>query len=626
MDSSGESPKVVAAAPVNSPTAILFLSDLPDNSDQYQIESMFQDFGDVFRVELCCDSLLNYGFVEMENIVEAFRAIDALQGTLYIDRPLSISWSIPFDLMPLVPPSGNQEPTGKVPMVQVLFSFICHQAQNPITEDFIASVFNPFGLLVNQMQQTQAAPSTSGFSPSDLPMLHTQSSSGDTEMDSQFSSRSMSPRPSPHISPRSSLNLPNYGPMDAAQLLQGHYAPQVAKAPLSHVEVRNLLFQLYGSQQHSNSGNNSVCDEKTGSSIPQLRTPMGAYQSQTHYNPQYLSSGASVSSTGSMSVSSRTGMSQAGSINGNGMEYTGTHSPRGASAYGGRPAYQPQYSQPVLDATMQENLAAAGGSFLNGLRMTTATNKGMTLDKGNSFHMDNDSVLSTPTTPGAYLSHHNSRNSMLSQDRTVSLHKLSSGQSVVSVGSQGNNSVGSYNSNGATSVGHSSVGQASVMSGSQQSMSGYHSVGHNSLGAPTVYGSQQQGNSAGSIGGHSSSSAPASFYHHHHQYNHPNGPQGPSQQSSAASASAAMSSSSFSGTSAPGASAAPHIRGSAYSGRANSMASSDRLQQAIRYGQPNQQPRSAQDYFSKVQQRQAEILELYRLQSQQKQAGDAQQS
>lgn len=477
-----------------------------------------------------------------------------------------------------------------------------------------------------QMQQTQAAPSTSGFSPSDLPMLHTQSSSGDTEMDSQFSSRSMSPRPSPHISPRSSLNLPNYGPMDAAQLLQGHYAPQVAKAPLSHVEVRNLLFQLYGSQQHSNSGNNSVCDEKTGSSIPQLRTPMGAYQSQTHYNPQYLSSGASVSSTGSMSVSSRTGMSQAGSINGNGMEYTGTHSPRGASAYGGRPAYQPQYSQPVLDATMQENLAAAGGSFLNGLRMTTATNKGMTLDKGNSFHMDNDSVLSTPTTPGAYLSHHNSRNSMLSQDRTVSLHKLSSGQSVVSVGSQGNNSVGSYNSNGATSVGHSSVGQASVMSGSQQSMSGYHSVGHNSLGAPTVYGSQQQGNSAGSIGGHSSSSAPASFYHHHHQYNHPNGPQGPSQQSSAASASAAMSSSSFSGTSAPGASAAPHIRGSAYSGRANSMASSDRLQQAIRYGQPNQQPRSAQDYFSKVQQRQAEILELYRLQSQQKQAGDAQQS
>lgn len=88
MDSSEDSPKVVAAAPVNSPTAILFLSDLPDKSDQYQIESMFQDFGDVFRVKICCDGLLSYGFVEMENIVEAFRAIDALQGTLYIDRPL----------------------------------------------------------------------------------------------------------------------------------------------------------------------------------------------------------------------------------------------------------------------------------------------------------------------------------------------------------------------------------------------------------------------------------------------------------------------------------------------------------------------------------------------------------
>lgn len=75
------------AAPTG-PTANLFLSDLPDNAKQSDIESLFQDFGDVLSVQLRKESLLNYCYLEMENVVEAFRAIDALQGQLYIDRPL----------------------------------------------------------------------------------------------------------------------------------------------------------------------------------------------------------------------------------------------------------------------------------------------------------------------------------------------------------------------------------------------------------------------------------------------------------------------------------------------------------------------------------------------------------
>lgn len=72
----------------NAPKAILFLSDLSLNSSSLGIESLFQDFGDVLSVKIYQDFLISFGYVEMENVVEAFRAIDCLQGTLYIDRPL----------------------------------------------------------------------------------------------------------------------------------------------------------------------------------------------------------------------------------------------------------------------------------------------------------------------------------------------------------------------------------------------------------------------------------------------------------------------------------------------------------------------------------------------------------
>lgn len=81
-------PTTTAKSSSNSPTAILFLSDLSPNCKQSEIESMFQDFGDVLSVKLYKETLLNYCYVEMENVVEAFRAIDALQGQLYIDLPL----------------------------------------------------------------------------------------------------------------------------------------------------------------------------------------------------------------------------------------------------------------------------------------------------------------------------------------------------------------------------------------------------------------------------------------------------------------------------------------------------------------------------------------------------------
>lgn len=86
----------VDTAVSSGPTAMLFLSDLPATCTKHQIESLFHDFGDVMNIQLCDDSLVHYGYVEMENVVEAFRAIDGLQGQLFIDRPLRYSKTVFF--------------------------------------------------------------------------------------------------------------------------------------------------------------------------------------------------------------------------------------------------------------------------------------------------------------------------------------------------------------------------------------------------------------------------------------------------------------------------------------------------------------------------------------------------
>jgi hypothetical protein len=592
-------------------------------------------------------------------------------------------------------------------MVQVLFSFICHQAQNPVTDDFIASVFNPFGLLVNvslkrvnisQEKNSQngygfvhfcqnwngvysavkcvqwfkkktvegvtldakfgeqfrrylhrnqivskhddnfVSPYTAplefehtaihGVSPQDLAAIYASpvtptymssqpagltsaiecGSGGQEFLEGEWSSSplSSSPRSSPHMSPGSS-----HLPSAAGGSLHPHQTPLVQQlshqhpamtslpptmsshggmappSPPSH--AKKLAYQLYTSQlllqlqqqqqqqqQHyhhqyhqsslpyfsgNNSGNDSVISEDTPNSAvasPHLRMPSAtiAYlqhlqqsMSQQHAHQgtggghlhPLLTSGASVSSAGS-------GGSTMSRTSGAMCTQNLSTSPRTAS-----------------------NLALAAatpvGSYVNDVRIQQQyqyPTKVLSLyekSPSNSFHIDNESIGSTPTNP--YLSHNNSKTSVLSQDRTAPLDlRMSSGHSVMSMGSQGNNSVCSFGSNGA-----SSVGQYSIMSGSQQSYSGPYSSNNSNT--------QMSSPNPTNCSSYNLSAASASS------------PQATTgiQRRVAAVAAAAQEQQSTSSPTAMGLSHATSAR-------------------------------STQDYFSKVQQRQAEILELYRQQNQ----------
>lgn len=68
------------------PTALLFVSDFPLSITDSEIESVFQDFGDVISVQSKRDFFVCYAYVEMESVIEGFRAIECLDGLPVRDK------------------------------------------------------------------------------------------------------------------------------------------------------------------------------------------------------------------------------------------------------------------------------------------------------------------------------------------------------------------------------------------------------------------------------------------------------------------------------------------------------------------------------------------------------------
>lgn len=68
------------------PTALLFVSDFPLSITDSEIESVFQDFGDVISVKSKRDFFVCYAYVEMESVIEGFRAIECLDGLPVRDK------------------------------------------------------------------------------------------------------------------------------------------------------------------------------------------------------------------------------------------------------------------------------------------------------------------------------------------------------------------------------------------------------------------------------------------------------------------------------------------------------------------------------------------------------------
>ncbi|KAJ4949584.1 hypothetical protein JOQ06_021094 [Pogonophryne albipinna] len=83
----------------------VFVGNLSGMCTTEDLQQLFQTFGKVLE----CDKVKGYAFVHMENKEDALQAIEALHGTSFKGRPLSVELS-------KVQPS-KQAPTGKIPCV-----------------------------------------------------------------------------------------------------------------------------------------------------------------------------------------------------------------------------------------------------------------------------------------------------------------------------------------------------------------------------------------------------------------------------------------------------------------------------------------------------------------------------
>lgn len=69
-------------------TARLFLSDLSPFCCDVDIENAFHDFGDIVSVKISHDILCKWAVVEMSSIVDAFHAMEGLEGRLLCNSPI----------------------------------------------------------------------------------------------------------------------------------------------------------------------------------------------------------------------------------------------------------------------------------------------------------------------------------------------------------------------------------------------------------------------------------------------------------------------------------------------------------------------------------------------------------
>ncbi|XP_028841103.1 RNA-binding protein 14b [Denticeps clupeoides] len=83
----------------------VFVGNLSSMCTTEDLQELFQTFGKVLE----CDKVKGYAFVHMENKEDALQAIEALHGTSFKGRPLSVELS-------KVQPN-KQAPTGKIPCV-----------------------------------------------------------------------------------------------------------------------------------------------------------------------------------------------------------------------------------------------------------------------------------------------------------------------------------------------------------------------------------------------------------------------------------------------------------------------------------------------------------------------------
>jgi RNA recognition motif-containing protein len=122
------------------------------------ILEIFLDYGPIEGVEIVKDDdFLHFARVTFKFVVDAMAAVDDLENEeeLILGEPLRISWSSPYDVVPLYTPVPSvsvpflSADELRPPPVHVLFSFISCQVVEQISEQIIAESFIPFGILTD---------------------------------------------------------------------------------------------------------------------------------------------------------------------------------------------------------------------------------------------------------------------------------------------------------------------------------------------------------------------------------------------------------------------------------------------------------------------------------------------
>lgn len=77
----------------------IYVGNLPYTATEDDVRQLFEKFGEIQSVKMIMDSLTGrpkgFGFVEMSSNEEATKAIEALNGTPFMERTLSVSEARP---------------------------------------------------------------------------------------------------------------------------------------------------------------------------------------------------------------------------------------------------------------------------------------------------------------------------------------------------------------------------------------------------------------------------------------------------------------------------------------------------------------------------------------------------
>ena len=123
--------------PLATSTSLLFVGDLSQFCTEKDLFGAFAKYGPVISAQIrkgrSGDSLM-HGFVELQDVAKAQKAIESLNDTKFMGRRMRVNWA--YSTLP---------PREKESWVQLHVSFVTRELNYVVTEATLDSVFSPFG-------------------------------------------------------------------------------------------------------------------------------------------------------------------------------------------------------------------------------------------------------------------------------------------------------------------------------------------------------------------------------------------------------------------------------------------------------------------------------------------------